>query len=579
MSYQSLIDDALVRARTRTGSSLPATSKLASIAGGSLLDDAEKVANALEYLSLSIADDGGAVGAARVEMVRDFFKSATEGSKASPGPMTTETTTPGTQTIAPAAGKAKLNPVGLVSGNAPKQTTAPEGAMSRTVLEQTPAANPTKSASLYDLLMTSRMAKIAEDAKAPAPRQMDAEMAPPAHSHAQEGGHAQGPLASAASLIAAKRSQLRDPTRARLSEIFAHVSDTGPSLASAQAAFPMAAAMGGMKTASVAQLAVLLQKEAAETEQPGYLDRQRAVQAAMRNSDKGVGQFLASDELVGKRYKKALVPGLAGAGVGALGGLAFGSDPHLSPLIGALMGGTIGQAVGMTRGDKEYLAARGIKQKYFGLDHELSPEAIERYHHMKGEKKASVADLAVYFQKEASPTPGTGPGMLSSANMTGARDAAKGGIDSAVGYLHTPEGWRNAKMLGGAGAVAAGTLYARKKLKDMREGGRNRAMQELSKGASVSDLAVYLQKQATGVAAAAGAEGLSSANLHGVGDAAKGGIDSAVNYLHTPEGWRNAKMLGGAAAVAGGTLLARKKLKDMREGSKNRQMRELGGGY
>lgn len=252
MSYQSLIDDAISRARVKVASGLPQpTDKLASAVGhDNVLVEAEKLANALEYLSLSVADDGTAVGAARADMVRDFFKTAAEADKKKgmAQPLVTETSTAGTQGVAPQAGKAKLNPQGLVAGNSPKQTTAPDGAMSRNALEQTPPANPTKSASLYDMLMGARMAKIADDAAAP--RQMDAEDKAPAHPMGQEGGHAQSPLSSTERIVAAKRKELHAPSRARLGEILAHAGDTAPSMASAQAVAPQAAAKGGLKVAT-----------------------------------------------------------------------------------------------------------------------------------------------------------------------------------------------------------------------------------------------------------------------------------------------------------------------------------------
>jgi hypothetical protein len=129
--------------------------------------------------------------------------------------------------------------------------------MSRNALEQTPPASPTKSASLYDMLMGARMAKIADDAASP--RQMDAEQRPPSHPMGQEGGHAQSPLSSNERIVAAKRKELHAPSRARLGEILAHAGDTAPSMASAQAIAPQASAKGGLKVAaSPAQAAKML---------------------------------------------------------------------------------------------------------------------------------------------------------------------------------------------------------------------------------------------------------------------------------------------------------------------------------
>lgn len=261
MSYQSLIDDAISRARVKVASAHPhATDKLASAPApeGNIIAEAEKLANALEYLAMATADDGTAMGAARAEMVRDFFKTAADADKKKgiAQPLVTETSTSGTQKVAPQTGKAKLAPQGLVSGDSPKQTTAPDGAMSRNALEQTPSASPTKAASLYDMIMGARMAKVAAESGAASPRQMDADQPPPAQQKGQEGGHAQGPLSSSEKIVAAKRRELHAPTRNRLSEIFAHAGDTAQSMESAAGTFPLAAAKGGMKVAaSPAQIA------------------------------------------------------------------------------------------------------------------------------------------------------------------------------------------------------------------------------------------------------------------------------------------------------------------------------------
>ncbi len=493
MSYQSLIDDAIARARVKVASGHPhATDKLASapIAGGDVLAEAEKLANALEYLAMATADDGTAVGAARAEMVRDFFKTAAEADKkkAVAQPLVTETMTSGTQKVAPQTGKAKLAPQGLVSGDSPKQTTAPDGAMSRNALEQTPSASPTKAASLYDMLMGARMAKIAAESGAASPRQMDAEQAPPAHPKAQEGGHAQGPLSSSERIVAAKRRELHAPSRSRLSEIFAHSGDTAQSMESAAGTFPLAAAKGGMKVAS---LAAAMQKEAKdEAEQPGYLDRQQAVMRAMRAGDKGIDQFLANDELVGQRMKGQMFGGLKGLGVGALAGLAAGAalkHPGKGAVAGGALGGLVGEIHGGYKADRDHLAKKGIKLKYLGLDSELSPEAIKKYHHMQGEKKASVVEMAARLQKEAADA---APGAFSTPikselaqkNIDAATEYAQRGAGHIGDFLKTKGGRNTALGALGVGGVAAGTLYARKKLKDMKQGSRERRMRELSQG-------------------------------------------------------------------------------------------------
>lgn len=479
MSYQSLIDDAISRARVKVASGHPhATDKLASapVEGGNILAEAEKLANALEYLALATADDGTATGAARAEMVRDFFKSAADADKKKTvaQPLVTETSTSGTQKVAPQTGKAKLAPQGLVSGDSPKQTTAPDGAMSRNALEQTPSASPTKAASLYDMLMGARMAKIAAESGAASPRQMDADQPPPAQQKGQEGGHAQGPLSSSEKIVAAKRRELHAPTRNRLSEIFAHAGDTAQSMESAAGTFPLASAKGGMKVAS---LAAAMQKEAKEeAEQPGYIDRQQAVMRAMRAGDKGVHQFLANDELIGQRVKGQMFGSLKGLGIGTLAGLAAGAamkHPVEGAVTGGALGGLVGQIHGGYKADKEHLAKKGIKLKYLGLDSELSPEAIERYHHMRGEKKASVVHVAARMQKEA--------GTASSDFLGGNVATKNASVAQTVGdALKGPHGGK--VLAGGVAATGAGTLYLRRKFKDMKEGERNRMMREMGGG-------------------------------------------------------------------------------------------------
>lgn len=371
MSYQSLIDDAISRARVKVASAHPhATDKLASAPApeGNVLAEAEKLANALEYLAMATADDGTAMGAARAEMVRDFFKTAADADKKKgiAQPLVTETSTSGTQKVAPQTGKAKLAPQGLVSGDSPKQTTAPDGAMSRSALEQTPSASPTKAASLYDMIMGARMAKVAAESGAASPRQMDADQPPPAQQKGQEGGHAQGPLSSSERIVAAKRRELHAPTRNRLSEIFAHAGDTAQSMESAAGTFPLAAAKGGMKVAaSPAQIA-------------------KAVAAAKKAEDK-------KDE--------------------------------------------------------------------------------------KAEKKASIVLLAARMQKEAADDI-----PLSNRNISAIGEGIGNAARRSAEYLNTPTGRKVGLGALGVGGVAAGTLYARKKLKDMKHGARERRMRELSIG-------------------------------------------------------------------------------------------------
>jgi len=481
MSYQSLIDDAISRARVKVASGLPQpTDKLASVVGqDNVLVEAEKLANALEYLSLSVADDGTAVGAARADMVRDFFKTAAEADKKKgmAQPLVTETSTSGTQSVAPQAGKAKLNPQGLVSGNSPKQTTAPDGAMSRNALEQTPSASPTKSASLYDMLMGARMAKIADDAAAP--RQMDAEQRPPAHPMGQEGGHAQSPLSSTERIVAAKRKELHAPSRARLSEILAHASDTAPSMASAHGIAPQAAAKGGLKVAyashSVARLAAL-----------GGLGG--AVGGA------GIGALTAKKGERGKGAARgALVGGLGGALTSGLTGhaaekirpglavnLAHGvpimpnSVEEMAKLQALARKGNIGSAATIGAAGLAGASTRmGKKTEEASKSAAATPAQIakavadakkeeEEKKAEKAEKKASVSALAARMQKEAA----EGEKAYNSKN-----DALRAALGATVGSSfdgHIPTGPilaaiaaeknKGSAALGSAGGSLGGAL-------------------------------------------------------------------------------------------------------------------------
>lgn len=595
MSYQSLIDDAIARARVKVASGLPQpTDKLASAHGGGLIAEAEKIANALEYMALATADDGSAAGAARAEMVRDFFKTAAEADKKKgiAQPLVTETTTSGVQKVAPQAGKTKLAPQGLVSGDSPKQTTAPDGAMSRNAMEQTPSASPTKAASLYDMLMGVRMAKIAAESGAAAPRQMDASQPPPAYPKGQEGGHAQGPLSTNESIVAAKRRELHAPTRNRLSELFAHSGDTAQSMESAAGTFPLAAAKGGMKVAS---LAAAMQKEAKEeSEQPGYLDRQQAVMRALRAGDKGINQFLANDELIGQRVKGQMFGGLKGLGAGGLAGLAIGGALG-HPAEGAITGGALGSLAGQLHGgykaDKEHLAKKGIKLKYLGLDSELSPEAIEKYHHMRGEKKASVVEMAAILQKEATEAPAGAfntpiKSQLARDNIDAATDFAQRGAGHVGDFLKTKGGRNVALGALGVGGVAAGTLYARKKLKDMKHGSRERRMMEIQKESSIStgELAALMQKEATDTSPSGAFDTpiksqLARDNIDAATGYAQRGAGHVGEFLKTKGGRNVALGALGVGGVAAGTLYARKKLKDMQHGSRERRMRELAQGH
>ena len=308
MNYQSLVDDALQKARARAGG---AAAKVAAAPAGTPAtpgwrESAEKVANALEYVSLATADDGTVSGAVRAELVRDFFH---EAGKLADGPKITASPE-GTQAEAPRAGAKKILPEGQPSGD-PKITEAPEGKMSRTVLEQTPKADPSKSAAsptLFDVLMGKKAAKTAADVPGGGDqaRVMESTDKAPARNMGQEGGgQANAALANNEAPVNATRAALHAPTRDRLKEIFANVGDTAASKASAKIVAPKASASGNLKNASIADMAVAFQAEAV---------KEATLEEAVAR---------------GGRVQRA-VTHAAAAGAGAIGGVGLGISAERS---------------------------------------------------------------------------------------------------------------------------------------------------------------------------------------------------------------------------------------------------------
>lgn len=71
---------------------------------------------------------------------------------------------------------------------------------------------------------------------------------------------------------------------------------------------------------------------------------------------------------------------------------------------------------------------------------------------------------------------------LSHQNISAIGEGIASGAKRTADYLNTPGGRKAGLAALGVGGVAAGTLYARKKLKDMKHGARERRMRELSQG-------------------------------------------------------------------------------------------------
>jgi len=406
-NHQSLIDDALNRAKARLGSSV---TKQASAEGG-LLKQASEVADALEYLSMKTADDGSVAGSARVSILDSFFKAAADG-----GPVAGATTTSGTQGQVPASGKKTIQPGGSPSDTNPKASESLDGKMPENVLRQMPPATaPTPKDSgkaanvtLYDLLMQNK------EAAGGGPLEMEANQDLPGLSGGGDGrAFATRLIGSNTAPVAATKREAKAPTRPRLSEVWGHTNDTQGD-AEARAVWPQANTKGDIKVASMARaLQQERVKEAADEKKqelalhPGFMEGQRMQNRAMRAGDKGWDRHLAHSELVGNRVKGslggAIKGGLGGAAAGALGGAAVGSHHGRGgALSGALTGGALGgfagaglgEIHGMHKADKKWLADRGIKSRWGGLSTRVSDsEKANKYR----DKKASLADYSEVF--------------------------------------------------------------------------------------------------------------------------------------------------------------------------------------
>lgn len=147
-------------------------------------------------------------------------------------------------------------------------------------------------------------------------------------------------------------------------------------------------------------------KNANEEKEPGWLEKQIAAGRAMRRGDKGMGRFLASDEVIDGRTIGGLKGGLLGLGIGAGSGAAIGGllGKNLHPfdtltrtrkfkaILGAMLGGGmglgVGRGVGVYKHDQKHLKEKGIDVSNLGLKVKFSPEAKAKYidAHNKDEK-------------------------------------------------------------------------------------------------------------------------------------------------------------------------------------------------
>jgi hypothetical protein len=226
-----MIDQAMNAARARAHTPVE-TAKVAS--NDSWIKEANDLAGALEFLSLS-ASGGDNVAAFRQEMIREFYKSASSGDPAN-GP----TVASGVQGIAPAAGKTKIAPKGLVGGNAPTQGTVSAATKDgeKAMLESFKQAG---GQSLYDVLMGNKIAA------AGGPAEHDAETMAGVGT-GNENSTYRKTLHSNEGPVNANRRELKKSTRARLAEAFSHTNDTLGDATAAQI-FPQAASHGSLKIA------------------------------------------------------------------------------------------------------------------------------------------------------------------------------------------------------------------------------------------------------------------------------------------------------------------------------------------
>jgi len=153
---------------------------------------------------------------------------------------------------------------------------------------------------------------------------------------------------------------------------------------------------------------------------PGWLEGQHGVARAMRAPGSvGVKKLLADPKLIGMRERNALGHSLIGGGLGLAGGAGIGAiigamkghaaeGAAIGAMVGGMGGSAIGQGHGINEADQEFLAEKGIKSNWMGLQNRFTPEAAAQYlpekYDSKGQKKTSsneIEDLAAAVLYEA----------------------------------------------------------------------------------------------------------------------------------------------------------------------------------
>ena len=313
-AYQNMINSALQQGRALASAGVEKTASDPSSIEG-LIKEGEEVANALEYMAIASVDDGTAVGTAKADMVKDFFKAASKQRHNIPAgtPVPHGTTqVRGTQAIAPSNGKRRI---ASQNGGAPVVSTAPSGPGMLESFKQAQTGQPT----LEDILFNKQ---------AMSPSYSDPQVSA-AHQYTNTTNRNENRVRSVlGSNSSAENFQRRDVhgsnIRARLSEAFGATND---SLADSTASrlFPQAHARGGMKkTAGTSRT------------------RQRLARLGKSASAQPFMQSVAG---------RALGGGALGAAAGGIGGYAAGGDAQ-SAMLGAGLGAAGGAATGglMQRG-------------------------------------------------------------------------------------------------------------------------------------------------------------------------------------------------------------------------------------
>lgn len=326
-NYKSLIDEAMKTAQYRLSAGVEKTAS--AFQEDSIVKEASELANALEYMSMSAANDGSLAGSARAEIIRDFYKSATAerlGTKLAGTVGESSTHIDGEQQIAPSAGKTKLMAKKQSGGN-PMISASPDST-GKTMLESYKQAQ-SEGTTLYDILMHQKEAGDVGE--------MAADQYMSISSKNENSNRAI--LGDASILSGVSKSEAKAPVRKRLQEAFASTSDTLGD-ATVSRLFPLASSRGGLKkTAYYDGVAAKPMYELSD------LDIKR--RAAMGGDNAGI----AAGVLGG-------LGGLYGAGMGAAAGGAPGA------IVGGLAGGLTGAGLGYG-GNKldQYLMERELKNR------------------------------------------------------------------------------------------------------------------------------------------------------------------------------------------------------------------------